>query len=138
MKLSHPVITLALAVLLWPFGLAWLGALLGAVGFAFREVTQAEYRWIERFGKRFQTSAEYAEWHFHTYGQAEGRQSLGSWDEYFSANPDLQAEWANLAGSRSRMPWWGGFDPRVWDRHSLLGCALPALVALLVLLCRAF
>jgi hypothetical protein len=28
-------------------------------------------------------------------------------------------------GLRANMPWWGGFDPKVWDRHSLLGFVLP-------------
>lgn len=31
-------------------------------------------------------------------------------------------------GSRSNMPWWGGFDPKVWSHKSLTDFALPALV----------
>ncbi len=50
------------------------GAIAGCTFFIAREHTQAEYRWIEKFGK----------------------------------------------GKRINMPWWGGFDPRVWDVGSLL------------------
>ena len=34
-------------------------------------------------------------------------------------------------GHRDNMPWWGGFDPRVWNRKSLLDWLLPVCVALL-------
>ena len=56
-----------------------------------REVTQAEYRWIEHFG----------------------------------------------AGLRANMPWWGGFDLRVWSHvDSWLDWLLPALAVIAVMLWR--
>jgi hypothetical protein len=61
----------------------WAGAAAGAGLFAGREIAQAEYRWIERFGE----------------------------------------------GRRANLQWWGAFDPRVWDRHSLAGAVLPLLAA---------
>lgn len=128
-KLLHPAATLAAALLFeLAFGLAWVGALAFATGFVFRELAQAEYRWIERYGKRFESPADYANWHYVTFGQYEGRPPLESWEEYFEANPDLHVEWLNLAGSRASLPWWGGFDPRVWNLHSLLGWLLPVAV----------
>jgi hypothetical protein len=57
----------------------WAGAAAGAALFVGREFTQAEYRWIERFG----------------------------------------------GGRRANMPWWGGIDRRLWDRHSLAGWIVP-------------
>ena len=45
------------------------GALAASAWAISREITQAEYRWIETFG----------------------------------------------GGHRANMPWWGGFDPRVWQ-----------------------
>ncbi len=62
------------------------GAIAGCTFFIAREHTQAEYRWIEKFGK----------------------------------------------GKRSNMPWWGGFDPRVWDVASLMDFAVPMVACLLV------
>jgi hypothetical protein len=50
---------------------SWAAGAAAATAWAIsREVTQAEYRWIEQFG----------------------------------------------AGRRANMPWWGGFDPAVWQR----------------------
>lgn len=49
----------------WP-----AGAAAACAWFLSREITQAEYRWIEAFG----------------------------------------------AGLRANMPWWGGLDPRVWQK----------------------
>ena len=46
----------------------WAGAAVAAAWAISREITQAEYRWIEHFG----------------------------------------------SGLRANMPWWGGFDPKVW------------------------
>jgi hypothetical protein len=57
----------------------WIGAAAAAGLFVGREFTQAEYRWIERFG----------------------------------------------GGRRANTPWWGGFDRRLWDRHSLAGWIVP-------------
>lgn len=85
--LIHPAVTLGLALAFSFIGMAWLGGLLGAWGFIFREQAQAEYRWIERYG----------------------------------------------GGLRANLPWWGAFDPRVWDRHSLVfNLALPVAVAVSV------
>jgi hypothetical protein len=47
----------------------WAGAAVAAAWAISREITQAEYRWIEHFG----------------------------------------------SGLRANMPWWGGFDPKVWS-----------------------
>lgn len=124
--LIHPVLALAIQALS-----AWLlndwvaGALIACAVFGTREQTQAEYRWIERFGKPFQTPADYAEWHYKTYGEAEGRELPGSWEAYYALYPDLQAEYARLSGLRANMPWWGGFDPRVWSRDAALDLILP-------------
>lgn len=48
----------------------WAGAVAASTWSISREITQAEYRWIEQFG----------------------------------------------SGLRENMPWWGGFDLRVWQR----------------------
>lgn len=55
-----------------------------------REITQAEYRWIEWFGQ----------------------------------------------GRRSNMPWWGGFDPRVWHVDALVDWAVPSLAVFGLAWCR--
>lgn len=75
--ITHPVITLA-AVL--PFG--WKGGAGATLYFIGREIAQAEYRWIEKYGE----------------------------------------------GLRKNMPWWGRFDPRVWDLHSVTDFVIPALI----------
>jgi hypothetical protein len=59
----------------------WIGGGAAAGLFMGRELSQAEYRWIERFGE----------------------------------------------GRRANMPWWGGFDRRLWDWHSVLGWTAPLL-----------
>lgn len=69
----------------------WAGAALASTIFIVRELTQAEYRWIEKLGDK----------------------------------------------KRSNLPWYGAFDPRVWDVHSLLDWIVPTsfvfgLAALLV------
>ena len=33
------------------------------------------------------------------------------------------------AGKRANMPWWGGFDPRAWNRKALLDWILPVIVS---------
>ena len=58
-------IAVAMALRSWAAG----GAVASAWAIS-REITQAEYRWIEQFG----------------------------------------------SGLRANMPWWGGFDPAVWQR----------------------
>jgi len=35
-------------------------------------------------------------------------------------------------GKRSNMPWWGGFDPAVWNRDSVLDWAAPLACAVLL------
>lgn len=64
------------------------GGALGCLWFLAREHTQAEYRWIAKFGD----------------------------------------------GKRSNMPWWGGFDPRAWDKASLLDWLVPVPACSLVYL----
>lgn len=77
--LSHPLIALVWQIV---FGLLtsnwWLGPV-ASLFFIGREITQAEYRWIEAYGH----------------------------------------------GRRANMPWWGRFDRRVWNLHSLTDCLLP-------------
>lgn len=65
----------------------WLaGGVFGAGFYIGREITAAEYRWIERFGM----------------------------------------------GRRTSMPWWGGFDPRVWNCKSTLDWLLPVIAVTVV------
>ena len=33
-------------------------------------------------------------------------------------------------GKRANMPWWGGFDPKVWNLKSLTDWLLPCLTAI--------
>ena len=66
----------------------YVGAAVGCTFFIAREHTQAEYRWIAKFGN----------------------------------------------GKRINMPWWGGFDPRVWDKASLLDWLVPVVVCCTVYL----
>lgn len=53
---------------------------------------------------------------------------------FYTGREHAQAEyrWIDAYGNghRDNMPWWGGFDPRVWDRKSLLDWLLPVCVAL--------
>jgi hypothetical protein len=67
---------------------SWLGGAAAASAWAIaREITQAEYRWIEAYG----------------------------------------------SGLRANMPWWGGFDLRVWQRlDPWLDWLVPAVVAVAV------
>lgn len=68
---DHIVIALAIEVGLALLLRNWVaGAAASCAWSICREITQAEYRWIEHFG----------------------------------------------SGLRANMPWWGGFDPRVWQR----------------------
>lgn len=71
----------------------WLAGAAAASAWAIsREITQAEYRWIEAYG----------------------------------------------SGLRANMPWWGGLDPRVWQRMDpwLDWLAPTALVVVIALLAR--
>ena len=87
--LYHAIAAVALqcAVGIW-FGSWWLGGAMGCLWFLAREHTQAEYRWIAKFGN----------------------------------------------GKRINMPWWGGFDPRAWDRASLMDWMVPVVTCTAVYL----
>ena len=80
--IHHALCAVVAQVLVGLFTGNWAyGAIAGCTFFIAREHTQAEYRWIEKFGK----------------------------------------------GKRINMPWWGGFDPRVWSRDAfLVDLLLPA------------
>jgi hypothetical protein len=86
--LSHVAIALLIQVAVKK-GLGtswWAGAAASASWAVAREITQAEYRWIEEFG----------------------------------------------GGIRANMPWWGGFDRRVWHADAMLDWLLPTLTAFAV------
>lgn len=55
---------------------------------------------------------------------------------WWLAREHTQAEYrwiqAFAAGHRTGMPWWGGFDPRVWNWASGLDALAPALFCLLL------
>lgn len=57
---------------------------------------------------------------------------------WFIAREHTQAEYRWIAlfghGKRAAMPWWGGFDWRVWDLASLLDWLVPVLVCIAVYL----
>ena len=79
-------LALALALRSWASGAA--AACAWSIS---RELTQAEYRWIEHYGE----------------------------------------------GLRANMPWWGGFDPRVWHLDASLDWIVPsATVVAIALLAR--
>ena len=54
---------------------------------------------------------------------------------FYLGREHAQAEyrWIDAYGNghRENMPWWGGFDPRVWNCKSLLDWLLPVCAALL-------
>ena len=91
--LGHLVLAIVLQMLVVRLCGSWFaGALVASAWAISREITQAEYRWIEIYGR----------------------------------------------GLRSNMPWWGGFDLRVWNRLDpwldwLLPTALVVGIALVVL-----
>ena len=82
--LQHCAIALITQIIFGVFtGNWWIGAVAGASFFIGREHTQAEYRWIDKFG----------------------------------------------FGKRENMPWWGGFDIRVWMKlDAWLDWVLPTVV----------
>lgn len=55
---------------------------------------------------------------------------------WFVAREQTQAEYRWIAlfgeGRRINMPWWGGFDPRVWDLGSILDFLVPITLCILV------
>ena len=68
---------------------------------------------------------------------------LGNWwlggalaCSWWLAREHTQAEYrwiqAFAGGHRTGMPWWGGFDPRVWNWASALDALAPALFCLLL------
>ena len=67
---EHILLAIVIQLTIWVILRSWwAGAAAAIAWFVSREITQAEYRWIEHFG----------------------------------------------GGLRANMPWWGGFDPRVWQ-----------------------
>jgi len=92
---QHPLIALSAALAVVILGAPVLCCFAVPVFFTGREHTQAEYRWIETFGRH----------------------------------------------RRANMPWWGGFDRRVWDVHSwwwnlLLPWLIAAAVAAVAMIWR--
>ncbi|WP_241362868.1 hypothetical protein [Escherichia coli] len=61
---------------------------------------------------------------------------VGLFTGFFIAREHTQAEyrWIEMFGhgKRMNMPWWGGFDPRVWDVASLMDFSVPVVACLLV------
>ncbi|ELM7987118.1 hypothetical protein Q2Q12_004308 [Escherichia coli] len=55
---------------------------------------------------------------------------------WFIAREHTQAEYRWIAqfgaGKRANMPWWGGFDWRVWNMPSLLDWLVPVLACAVV------
>lgn len=55
---------------------------------------------------------------------------------WFIAREHTQAEYHWIAkygnNKRANMPWYGGFDIRVWDAGSIFDCLLPAIVCTIV------
>lgn len=55
---------------------------------------------------------------------------------WFVAREQTQAEYRWIAlfgqGRRINMPWWGGFDPSVWELGSVLDFLVPIAVCTLV------
>ena len=71
---------------------SWSAGAVAASAWAMsRELTQAEYRWIEAYG----------------------------------------------AGRRANMPWWGGFDPRVWQKLDAWLDFLAPTLAVVAIACLA-
>lgn len=82
--LGHALCVLLLQLVAYTlFNDALVAGLVGSTFFFAREHTQAEYRWIAKYG----------------------------------------------LGKRENMPWYGGFDPKVWDVGSLLDALIPLLFA---------
>ena len=60
---------------------------------------------------------------------------------WFISREHTQAEyrWITMFGNGKRinMPWWGGFDPRVWDKASLMDWLVPVAACLALYLIAA-
>lgn len=85
--LQHSLIVVGLTAIGFFVGNPIAGCAAGVALVMTREHTQAEYRWIEKYGQN----------------------------------------------KRANMPWWGGFDPRVWDIGSLTDWLVPLIVCLILL-----
>lgn len=97
--LMHAAVSVAIQIAVGVASGDWLaGGIAVCIWWAAREHTQAEYRWIERFG----------------------------WDH--------EAE----GYLRRNLPWWGGFDPRVWNKASVLDFIAPAAACAAVYLLKDF
>lgn len=61
---------------------------------------------------------------------------------WFIAREHTQAEYRWIStfgkGKRFNMPWWGGFDYRVWSKDSSLDLILPVIACLLVYTIKCF
>ncbi|ELP5718850.1 hypothetical protein QTU96_001148 [Enterobacter asburiae] len=75
--------------------------------------------------------------------------SVGEWAAggaigcvWFIAREQTQAEYRWIAefghGKRINMPWWGGFDIRVWNVGSMLDFLVPVIVCSLVYACVVY
>lgn len=55
----------------------------------------------------------------------------GAFALFYMGREHAQAEYRWIehygAGRRANMPWWGGFDPKVWNLKSLTDWLLPLL-----------
>ena len=53
---------------------------------------------------------------------------------FYMGREHAQAEYRWIerygSGQRANMPWWGGFDPKVWNLKSLTDWLLPCLTAI--------
>lgn len=84
--LIHAAVAVAVQIAVGLASGDWLsGGIAACIWWLAREHTQAEYRWIEKFG----------------------------WD--YEAEGYL----------RKHLPWWGGFDYRIWNKGSVLDAATP-------------
>jgi hypothetical protein len=58
---------------------------------------------------------------------------------FFIGREVSQAEYRNIQqhyeGKRANMPWYGGFEPRAWNRKSLLDWVLPTFAVAVVAIC---
>ena len=86
--LAHIFLALVIQVAVARLSRSWFAGAAAAGALAIsREITQAEYRWIEQFGGHL----------------------------------------------RANMPWWGGLDPRVWQRaDSWLDWLVPVMATLIL------
>lgn len=86
--LIHAAVSVAVQIAVGLASGDWIsGGIAACIWWLAREHTQAEYRWIEKFG-----------WDYETEGYL-----------------------------RKNMPWWGGFDPRIWNKGSVLDFLVPVL-----------